>query len=134
MRPTHVEALPFVGAIADTRFQEAETPCGDEKSGTGQGEPSAHLPSWGPPHGPSPCSAHSTASIVAHGRPLNRPIPPGRRSTNQRGAGAGQRRGRARARQPIVAAPCAPLAHRPRAPGGGNRYMKGAWSHGKGRG
>lgn len=108
LRPAHVEALPFVGAIADARFQEAEGPCETEKNGTGQTEPPTHRPSWRPPGCSSPCSEHRTASIAGrHGRGCssNRPIPPSlhsHQSARGRGGAANRR--------------CAVLSSRPREP------------------
>lgn len=131
MRAAHVEALPFVGAIADARFQEAEGPCGAEKSGTGEAEPGTQRPCRGAAGRPSPCSAHGTASIAGG---TAAPALRARRSrragapTNQRGAGAELAAG-----QPITAALGSALPQGPGAPGGGET-PRGRGHRGKGRG
>lgn len=114
LRPAHVEALPFVGAIADAGFEEAEGACGAEQSGTGQAEPpTLPRPSWRPPPRGrrSPCSVHLTASMAGpRPRPPFEPANPAAPAPPPISAGRGQG---------------GQSGHSPRAPVGGNRVPRG---------
>lgn len=131
LRPAHVEALPFVGAIADAGFEEAEGACGAEQSGTGQAEPpQSRPPLMATPGRRSPCSVHLTASMAGP-----RPRPPFEPANPAAPAPPPISAGRGRGSQ---------SGHSPRAPVGGNRVPRGrghtmrgvvrrAWSGGCGQ-